>query len=154
MKPKQIFSVYMVLVAILVSSQSAHAVLGGSADTVSKDRTALQAVHRATTSRNGYTVEEMASDATTVREYVSPSGIVFGIAWNGYVHPDLTQLLGSYVGEYTAAQQKAVRKFGSKRLHLATENIIIEKWGHMRDLRGRAYAPSLIPTGVTSDEIK
>jgi len=154
MKLKQIIAGCTALAVLFVSSQWAHAALGGSADTITADRTALEAVHRATTAHGGYTVDEAVTDATAVREYVSPTGVVFGIAWNGYVHPDLTQLLGSYWGEYSAARQKAVRKFGTKRQQLATDNIVVEKWGHMRNLRGRAYVPGLIPTGVSIDEIK
>jgi Protein of unknown function (DUF2844) len=154
LKQKQIISGCLVIVVALAFSQWANAALGGSADTITADRKALQAVHRATTSHNGYTVVEVVSDATAVREYVSPSGVVFGIAWNGYVHPDLAQLLGSYWGEYSAAQQKAARIFGRTRQQLATENIVVEKWGHMRNLQGRAYVPSLVPAGVRIDEIK
>jgi hypothetical protein len=152
---KKIFR--LIFCAVLVSTLSSrytYAALGGGLDSITSDHQALHANHRAKSAKDKYSVEEITADAITVREYVSPSGIVFGIAWNGYVHPDLTQLLGSYTGEFTAARQKAARKSGSRRLHLATKNIIVEKWGHMRDLRGRAYAPSLIPTGVTSDEIK
>jgi hypothetical protein len=154
MNRKHILSGCMVLIVALASNQFAYAALGGSADTITADRKALKAVHRATTSHNSYTVEEVVSDATTVREYVSSSGIVFGIAWNGYVHPDLTQLLGTYWGEYTVAQKKAVRTFGRKRQQLTTDNIVVEKWGHMRNLQGRAYVQSLIPAGVSIDEIK
>ena len=154
MKRKQIISGCLVIVVALASSQWAHAALGGRTDTITVDRKALQAVHRTTTTHKGYTVEEVVSDATAVREYVSPSGVVFGIAWNGYVHPDLTQLLGSYWSEYSASQQKAARIFGRKRQHLATDNIVVEKWGHMRNLQGRAYVPSLVPAGVSIDEIK
>ena|SRR5450631_1523138 len=154
MKRKQIISGCMVLIASFAPSQFAYAVLGGGVDTITADRTVLKAAHRATTTRPGYSVEEIVSDAATVREYVSPTGVVFGIAWNGYVHPDLTQLLGSYWSEYSVAQQKAERKFGRKRQHLATDTIVVEKWGHMRNLRGRAYVPSMIPAGVTIDEIK
>ena len=154
MKRTQIISSAMVLVALQMSGHSAHAALGGSADTIATDSKALKGVHRATSIRSGYTVEEVVSDATTVREYVSPSGVVFGIAWNGYMHPDLTQLLGSYSGEYSAARQKASRSFGRKRQQLATDSIVVEKWGHMRNLQGRAYVPGLIPTGVNVNEIK
>ena len=153
MKRYPIISGCLVLAVALASGHRAHAVLGGSAATVTADHTALRGVHRAAISHKGYTVEEIVSDATTVREYVSPSGIVFGIAWNGYVHPDLTQLLGSYWGEYAAARQKAVCKPGSKRQQLATDSIVVEKWGHMRNLQGRAYVPSLVPAGVSIDEI-
>ena len=100
MKRAQVISGFMMFSVALGYSQGAHAVLGGRADTIAADRTSLQAVHRSTTSHKGYTVEEIVSDATTVREFVSPSGVVFGIAWNGYVNPDLTQLLGAYWGEY------------------------------------------------------
>jgi hypothetical protein len=154
MKRTQIISGCAVLISLLASSQPSQAVLGGSADTISSDRTALQAVHRASTSRSGYSVEEITSDATTVREFVSPSGVVFGIAWNGFVHPDLMQLLGTYWNEYKSVQQKSERAFGRKRQKLTTSTIVVEKWGHMRNLQGRAYLPSMIPAGVTIDEIK
>ena len=154
MKQKQIISCCMVMISVLASGQWAHAVLGGNADTIAADRKALQAVHRATIPHNGYTVEEVVSDATAVREYVSPSGVVFGIAWNGYVHPDLAQLLGSYWSEYSAARRKAARIFGRTHQQIATDNIVVEKWGHMRNLQGRAYVPGLVPAGVCIDEIK
>jgi hypothetical protein len=154
MKQNRIVSGCMVMVAALASSQWANATLGGSADTITADRKALQAVHRATTPHHGYTVEEVVSDATAVREYVSPSGVVFGVAWNGYVHPDLPQLLGSYWSEYSAARQNAARGSGRTRQHLATDNIVVENWGHMRNLQGRAYVPGLVPPGVSVDEIK
>ena len=89
-----------------------------------------------------------------MREYVSPSGVVFGIAWSGLVPPDLTQLLGSYAPEYQEALQQTPRQKGSRHLRVETPGVIVEKWGHMRNLQGRAYAPALIPPGVSVDEIK
>jgi len=154
MQRRLIMSGCIALFMSLAPIQSAHAALGGDTGSISTDRKVLQAVHRATTDHKGYTVEEVVSDATVIREYVSPSGIVFGIAWNGYAHPDLSQLLGSYWGEYSVAQQRITRKFGRKRQQLVTDNIVVEHWGHMRNLQGRAYVTSLIPTGVNIDEIK
>ncbi|MDD2540487.1 MAG: DUF2844 domain-containing protein [Desulfuromonadaceae bacterium] len=145
---------FMMFFVAIGHAQWAHAVLGGGVDTIAVDRKVLQAVHRATTAHKGYTVEEIVSDAMTVREYVSPSGVVFGIAWNGYVNPDLTQLLGAYWGEYSAARQKAERRYGTNRQKLSTNSTVVEKWGHMRNLQGRAYVPSLIPSGVGIGEIK
>jgi hypothetical protein len=142
-------------VAVLATAQQAQAGLGESADSIASDREALSAVHRASTVHNGYTVHEFASDATSVREYVSPSGIVFGVAWNGLTYPDLTPLLGSYASEYHEASQQTPRKPGLRRHHaVRTERVVVEKWGHMRNLQGRAYAPALIPPGVSIDEIK
>ena len=142
-------------VAVLAVAQQAPAGLGEPAGSVATDRKALSAVQRATTACNGYTIHEFASDATTVREYVSPSGIVFGIAWEGLTYPDLTPLLGPYDGEYRQALKQETRKPGIRRHHaVRTDGVVVEKWGNLRDLRGRAYAPALIPPGVSVDEIK
>jgi len=141
--------------ALLAIAQQAKATLGESVDSVASDQKSLSAVKRATTIRNGYTVHELALDGTFVREYVSPSGIVFGIAWNGLTYPDLTPLLGSYASEYQAAQRQTPRRAEHRRYQMVkTDRIIVEKWGHMRNLKGRAYAPALIPPGVSIDEIK
>ena len=140
--------------ATIVSAQQARATLGETADSLATDRKALSAVRRSTTARTGYTVEEIESDSTIVREYAALSGVVFGIAWNGLVHPDLAPLLGSYEDEYSQALRQAPRKKGRRRLQVKTERVIVEKWGHMRNLQGRAYVPALLPAGVSVDEIK
>lgn len=146
---------FLGLAAPLISTpHPAHAALGESADSVESDRKALSAVRRATTSRAGYAVQEVVSDANTVREYVSLSGIVFAIAWNGLSHPNLTPLLGSYADEYRHALRQTPRKPGRRALKVMGDRIVVEKWGHMRNLQGRAYVPALIPSGVSLDEIR
>jgi uncharacterized protein DUF2844 len=142
------------LATALATAQPVHATLGEAADSVMTDRKALSAVQAVTTTRKAYTVQEISSDSVAVREYISPSGIVFGIAWNGLTHPDLTLLLGSYTGEYQKSLRQTPRKPGSRFSQIKTDRIVVEKWGHMRNLRGRTYVPSLIPPGVTADEIK
>ncbi len=156
MKPR-IYSISLALalsLAMFATAQRAQATLGGSAGSVESDRKALSAVSRGTTAGNGYTVQEIYSAANTVREYVSPSGVVFGVAWNGLVYPDITQLLGSYTGEYQKALQQTPRQKGSRHLQVKSSGVVVEQWGHMRDLRGRAYAPALIPSGVSIDAIR
>ncbi|HUI67132.1 MAG TPA: DUF2844 domain-containing protein [Nitrospirota bacterium] len=143
-----------IYVTAFASVQSAQAALGESADSITSDRLSLSAVQGVTTTLNGYTIHTIESDATKVREYISPNGVVFGIAWNGLIHPDLTPLLGSYAGEYQEALRQTPRKPGRRRLQVKTDHIVVEKWGHMRNLQGRAYAPALIPPGVSIDEIK
>ena len=142
-------------IAAFTLAQQTQAGLGESVDSIATDQSALSAVKHATTARNGYSIHELTSDGTALREYVSPSGIVFGIAWNGLAHPDLRPLLGSYAAEYEAALRQTPRKPGLRRHEaLKTERVVVEKWGLMRNLQGRAYAPALIPPGVTIDEIK
>jgi len=154
---RSLYALYLglgLLTAIFSTDRQTGAALGGSADTVESDRMALSAVRDATATHNGYSVHEFESGATVVREYVSSSGVVFGIAWNGLVHPDLDQLLGSYAGAYHRALQQTPRKPGRRSIQLKTDSVVVEKWGHMRNLQGRAYDPALIPAGVGVDEIR
>ena len=154
-------SIYCLLVlclacsaALLAAARPVRATLGGSADSVESDRKAFSAARGAANSKNGYTVQEIDYDGNAVREYVSSSGIVFAVAWNGIRHPDLTTLLGSYAGQYQQALQQTRRRPGVRSLSVKADGVVVEKWGHVRDLRGRAYAPDLMPPGVTVDEIK
>lgn len=150
----RLFLCLCLMTAAFAVTGQAHATLGESADSVKSDRKAISARQGSTTVRTGYTVQEVYSASTAVREYVAPSGIVFAIAWNGLTHPDLTPLLGSYAGEYREALQRTPRKPGRKGLQVKAARVIVEKWGHMRNLQGRAYVPALIPSGVSVDEIK
>ena len=140
--------------ALFVTAQRIEATLGESADTVELDRKALTAVRGETEAHKNYIVHGFNSDSTTVREYISPSGVVFGISWKGLIHPDLTQILGSYAGEYQEALRKTPRQQGRRRLQVKTSRVVVEKWGHMRNLQGRAYAPGLIPSGVSVNDIR
>ncbi len=142
------------LTVVFPGVQWARAALGESVDSIELDRKMLSAAEVVSTAHANYTVYQMKYDGTSVRQYVSPSGIVFGIAWNGLVHPDLTLLLGSYAGEYQEALGQTVRRYGERRLQVKAAHVIVQKWGHMRNLQGRAYVPDLIPAGVTVDEIR
>lgn len=138
----------------LVTTQRVEATLGESVDSVAADSKAFSAVQHAAVTRNGYTIHALTSDANVVREYISSSGVVFGVAWNGLSHPDLTSLLGSYVSEYHQALQQSSNRRGQRHTQVKANRVFVEKWGHMRTLQGRAYIPALIPPGVTIDEIK
>ncbi|QEM70089.1 DUF2844 domain-containing protein [Geobacter sp. FeAm09] len=142
------------MAAAFTMAQRAEATLGGTADSVTTDRAALSAARRATTVLPNYTVQEIVSDAVRIREYVSSAGVVFAISWDGLIHPDLTTLLGSYASEYRQAEHDTPRHMGVRRREVRGSQVVVEKWGHMRNLRGRAYAPALVPAGVSLDELK
>lgn len=139
---------------LLAAVGPAEAALGESVESVDSDQTTLAAKRVSKTVHNGYTVRELGSDSVTLREYVSPAGLIFAIAWNGLIHPDLTPLLGAYAGEYGTALRHARREPGTRHRRIETDQVVVEKWGHMRNLQGRAYVPALIPPGVNIDEIK
>jgi hypothetical protein len=158
MTMKRIIYALLVCLGLAAASfstvQRAQAALGEPADSVESDRKAISAVRRATTSRAAYTIQEVKSDAAIVREYVSSSGIVFAVAWNGLSHPDLRPLLGSYAEEYQQAFRQTPRTPGRRHIQVKAERVVVETRGHMRNLQGRAYVPALIPQGVSVDEIK
>jgi hypothetical protein len=140
--------------ALLANPAPLSAALGESADSVAADREALGDGAVSTTVRNGYTVQEIRTDAVVLREYISSTGVVFAIAWNGLIHPDLKHLLGSYLNEYETALRQTQREAGRRQLRVMSNRVVVEKWGHMRALQGRAYVPNLIPPGVSVDEIE
>ena len=155
MKPSRFLTRIVVTVVIVaVTALPAFGALGEHADSIAADRKAISAVRSATKVTKDFTVVEVASETVTVREYVSPAGIVFGMAWNGLTNPDLSTLLGSYAGSYEEARRQAPKRRGSRTSQVKTGKVVVETWGHMRNLQGRAYAPELVPQGVNIDEIK
>ncbi len=154
MRPGKYLLSAAVCMIIATASGTASATLGESVGSIASDQKAMSALSGSSTVRQGYTVQEVKSESTAVREFVSPSGIVFGIAWNGLVHPDLSQLLGTYFPEYDKAVKQKRRVPGRRSSRIRTDRLVVETWGHMRNLQGRAYDPSLIPTGVSIDDIK
>ena len=138
------------LVAVL-SPRVAPAALGGNVATVEADRAHMKATVR-TSQAAGYEVHELVTpQGTTVQEYVAPSGTVFAVSWRGPFMPDLRQTLGAYFEIY----RNAPRTAGSTRSHAAIEQpqLVVRSQGHMRFYAGIAYVPSLLPHGVSPDDL-
>jgi len=142
------------LMMSLLYSVPAYATLGEKATSIERDRRALAGAKGTTTTGGNYTVQEVTYDAATVREFLTPSGVVFAVAWNGLAPPDLATLLGSYHAQYKTAKQLTPRKHGQRNSKVVSDGVTVETWGHMRNLQGRAYLPSLIPAGVNLNEIR
>jgi len=118
------------VMAALTTAPSARAALGETVDSVTVDRMALSATRSiATMTHANYTILHVQSDAVTVREYISSLGTVFGVAWNGLVYPDLTQLLGSYANEYQKAQRRTLRIHGQRMQQVNADRVVVEKMG-------------------------
>jgi hypothetical protein len=139
---------------VALTSGPVYARLGGTVESIESDRTSFSAVQRSVTSGSGYTGDVIDTEATVIREYVSAGGIVFAVAWEGARTPDLATLLGSYTAQYNEALANTPRRPGAKQLSVKGDDVVVERSGQMGSLQGRAYAPALIPTGVSIDEIK
>lgn len=153
-KIQSIVLLFVGLSTVVLFPTHAQSRLGGPVESIETDRKSFSAVQRGVTSGEKYTVHVIESGAAVIREYASSDGIVFAIAWDGTRTPDLATLLGSYAGQYNQARADTVRTPGVKHLSVKGDNVVVERWGQVGNIQGRAYAPALIPTGVSVDEIK
>jgi Protein of unknown function (DUF2844) len=141
-----------VIAALAVAAAPAGAALGEYEHSVALDQQHVGG-HVREIARQGYHLQEIrAPHGTVIREYVSPAGRVFGIAWQSPVMPDLEQLLGSYYGQFQEIVQSGKRRHGP--LIVRTDEFVVESGGHARAFHGRAYVPSLMPAGVTPEAVQ
>lgn len=140
---------------MVVTALPAFAALGGDVSTVDADRVHMQGSLRITHS-DAYEVHEIQSPSgIAVREYVSPAGKIFAVAWRGPWIPDMQQLLGDYFQRYVdAAQAHANNRPGRRPLHIVEPGFVLQMFGHMRSFTGRAYIPEMIPQGVRVEAIQ
>jgi hypothetical protein len=131
---------------LLIASQSAFARLGDGESSAEQDRKAFHGIRKVHL-YTGYKVHEVTTDGTVIREFVSSSGTIFAVAWNGLSHPDLTQLFGTYYSEYIEAERATPRPKGRAEMKVNSQNIISVRFGHMRAVRGKAWIPALVPNG-------
>jgi len=133
----------------------ALAVLGGDVSSVSADRVALQG-QRSDQPMLQYDLHVItAATGTVVNEYTSRDNRVFAITWHGPTPPDLRALFGAYFDGFqsAAAASVATRAGAHRQLSLVQADFVFRAAGHARAFRGRAYVPSLVPSGVAADDL-
>jgi hypothetical protein len=136
--------------AVLCWQSPAHGALGGDVRSVGAD---LQLMHGQIqmTSMQQYDLHEITtSGGTLIHEYVTPQGKVFAVTWRGSFPPNLQQLFGSYFDQYqTAAAASAQMHPGMHRMLTVTQpDFVMQSIGRARAFHGKAYVPSLVPSGV------
>jgi hypothetical protein len=142
--------------AIVASPAGASAALGGDVSSVEADRVRMHAALLRTVRVNAYTLTEIqSSSGTTIREYVSSTGTVFAVAWQGPWPPDLRQVLGPYFAQYQRGTQAAQQHRKSRgSLLIQDAGLVVQVSGHPRAFFGRAYVPNLMPPGVQASAIQ
>ncbi len=145
----------LVATTTLVPFSPAFAALGEPASSVQADQAHMQGSLR-TTQTQAYTIHEIhVATGTVVREYVSSSGRVFAVAWQGPWPPDMRQILGSYFEQYQkAVQAETTSRAGRKPLHIEQPGFVVHAGGHLRSFAGHAYIPDMLPQGVSAEEIR
>ncbi|HEX5460792.1 MAG TPA: DUF2844 domain-containing protein [Steroidobacteraceae bacterium] len=152
-------SVALGLGALLLAGgamRPAQAGLGDTVASVQADRVSMKGQLR-TRSEAGYSVQEItAANGVLVREYVSPSGVVFAVRWSGPAMPNLQQTLGTYFAQYRTsahAQRATGQRAGHHHLEIRTPSLVVHAGGHMRQYFGLAYVPSLVPQNLSISDL-
>jgi hypothetical protein len=141
-------------IAAAAIAAPARAALGERADSIAADEAALAAARGQADARPAFRIERLDSPARTVREYVAPSGVVFAVTWEGLSPPDLDAVLGAYAAPVRGALAQGGGHTGRRTRRIEAGGAVVETWGHMRAMHGRAYVPALVPAGVALDEIR
>jgi hypothetical protein len=140
------------VIAVIGLCGPAYAVLGGKAATVTADQAQMKASLKVTSNGRFEVHELQAGSGNVVREFVSPGGQVFGVAWTGHFMPQYSQMLGSYADVITKTAQ--TRRNHRAPLAINEPGFVFSAFGHMKYYSGRAYIPSMVPAGVLAEEIK
>lgn len=100
-------------------------------------------------------IYSISTEKSVLREFVTPSGTIFGFAWQGPNIPDMQQLLGSHYQDYVAAVKAERQKHrGRKPLNINYNGLVVQIRGHMRAFFVRAYLPGMVPQGVDAGTIQ
>jgi len=152
---KHCASALRLLLIVSLSCLPAMAALGGDLNSVQDDATQMKAAVKVQ-QKPAYAVHEITDKSkTVVREYVSPDGRVFGVAWQGLFMPNLTQILGTYLQQYhDAVEQEHAKVPGRHSLMINQPGLVVESSRRIRAYYGRAYVPDLLPQGVQPEEVR
>lgn len=147
---------------LIALSTPAFAVLGDNAASVLTDQARMKGTLTSTDNHTYVLHEITGSTGAKLREYVSPAGQVFGVAWDGQFPPNFDQVLGPYYqqAQQAIAQQKAADQASGQAqrrrgpVYINTPGMVLVQTGHMHSYHGQAYIPQLIPQGVAAGDIR
>ena len=143
------------LILLTCLPATSWAALGDHESSVQQDGVALKAMGRRVLKTNAaFTTHEMTTPTATVKEYINGDGVVFAASWQGIKAPDLSVLMGSYYTDYQTAKRSMAQRYGHGPVIVKGSRAVVLRHGHMRDLRGLAYVPSLMPPGVRVEDLQ
>lgn len=145
--------VFMCAALALAMPLTAPAALGGDVSSVETDTAQFHGTARIMKMTTHSVHEIRTATGVTLREYISPSGQVFGVAWQGRANPDLRQVLGPYYEEMVEASRSAGQLRGRPFI-IELPNLVVQMSGTMRAHFGRAFDPKLLPAQVQPADIR
>jgi hypothetical protein len=103
-----------------------------------------------------YAIHEMhTANQGVIREFVSPEGKVFAVAYHGQLLGESNALLGSYapqIGRALAGSRAGKHRGGPVSVQLP--GLVYEASGHMRSYVVHAYVTESVPQGVKVEELR
>lgn len=138
----------------LFTASLAMATLGEPLASVQQNAGTLRAAQKVSTTTEKYSVSEMAADGNTIKQYSNKDGIVFAVSWAGISKPDLPTLFGSYFQEYSDALNEIPKQVGVRSVSFKTSKMVVRRGGRMRNQKGLAYVPSLVPPDVNVEDLR
>ncbi|WP_434627051.1 DUF2844 domain-containing protein [Chromobacterium sp. CV08] len=159
-----------IYLALMLSPLSASASLGGNAQSVEQDFSALRAAPEKTAAaqqatqqtidvtpsgRNYQVKKFITKNGTEVREYLHKD-VVFGVTWAGPVIPNLRQLFGlaNYATYRNALQSREPAQRSRRMLSISTSTLVVDSFGKVPNFSGQAYIPQRVPAGVAVSDIQ
>lgn len=137
---------------MLAYAGAGHAALGGLPEQFGSEGATVVSSASAAAS-NYLTRDTTLATGTQVREYVSGSGVVFAVTWEGPILPDLKALLGKHF-DTMVAESARLPKAGRSRIAINRPEVVINSGGHMRAFEGSAWIPAEFPAGFTADGVR
>ena len=134
---------------LMCAGGAAQGYLGGNEASVKADGAAWQAPAVAVRGTRFTVLKHTTAEGVKVRQFVSTTGLVFAVAWDGPLLPDMERLLDGHFPLYQEAQQQRKRS-----VRVDTPALSLESAGMMRAFVGRAYLPDRLPVGVTPVELQ
>ena len=144
----------LIMLAMAGFNTPASAGLGGDSSSIRVDSARLRGQLVSTSMLQFERHDITTSAGGTVHEYLSPSGKVFAVTWHAQLPPDLKQLFGMYFEPFRSAMVAQSGPGTHRRVAVVRPDLIVQAFGHVRDFKGMAYVPSLVPAGVDPSSLQ
>jgi len=147
---------------MIAASGPTHAQLGttvaidasGTSSSSSTPGATAAVMHQASNSAVRWQ-ESTDANQIRVRQYVSSSGQVYAVSWDGPAIPDVAVLLGTWFDRYRQDASAALpNASGLHSSRVSSSDLMVETAVRLRDFNGRAWLPSALPAGVTAADIE
>jgi hypothetical protein len=147
---------------MIAASGPTHAQLGttvaidasGTSSSSSTPGATAAVMHQASNSAVRWQ-ESTDANQIRVRQYVSSSGQVYAVSWDGPAMPDVAVLLGTWFDRYRQDASAALpNASGLHSSRVSSSDLMVETAVRLRDFNGRAWLPSALPAGVTAADIE